>query len=73
MTDQEKAVIMAYTGYCMLSGEKFNIFHKYVEKIMERPIWTHELPMLQSEIHEASKKDFLSICANTFEGGVNDD
>lgn len=43
MTKQECAIVMAYTGKCMLAGEDFNIFHKYVENIMNRPVWTHEL------------------------------
>lgn len=66
MTDQEKAVVMAYTGICMLSGEKFGIFHQYVEKIMGRPIWSHEFATLKNEIREASYEDFLAICADTF-------
>ena len=43
MTDKERAVIMAYTGIIMLTGDKFSIFHKYIEDILARPIWTHEL------------------------------
>ena len=31
MTDREKAIVMAYTGIAMLTGEKFPIFHEYVE------------------------------------------
>ena len=30
MTDKEKAIVMAHTGICMLTGDKFQIFHKYV-------------------------------------------
>lgn len=30
MTDKEKAVVMAYTGIAMLTGDKFDIFHEYV-------------------------------------------
>ena len=33
MTDKEKAIVMAHTGICMLSGDKFQIFHKYVKKV----------------------------------------
>lgn len=36
MTDREKAIVMAHTGICMLTGDKFRIFHKYVEDIMGR-------------------------------------
>lgn len=34
MTDREKAIVMAYTGICMLKGDKFQIFHKYVDKLI---------------------------------------
>ena len=62
MTDREKAIVMAHTGICMLAGEKFSIFHKYVEEILGKPIWTHELPALESQIKEKSKPDFLKLC-----------
>jgi len=62
MTDQEKAVVMAYTGVCMLTGYKFRIFHKYVEKIMGRPIMTHEMGILSKEIKEKAKADFIELC-----------
>ena len=67
MTDREKAIIMAYTGTCMLTGEKFNIFHKYIEEICGRPIWAHELAIenVVDEIKEKSKADFLWLCENS--------
>lgn len=66
MTKEECAIIMAYTGICMLTGEDFGIFHKYVENIMGRPIWTHEMGIgsIADEIKEKSKNDFLKLCAN---------
>lgn len=70
MTDREKAIVMAYTGVAMLTGEKFGIFHKYVEDIMGRPIWTHEFAILAEEIKERAKPDFLKICEeSTYEEG----
>ena len=63
MTDKEKAIVMAHTGICMLTGDKFQIFHKYVEDIMGRPIMTHELGWLADTIKEKSKDDFLVLCA----------
>lgn len=63
MTKKECAIVMAYTGACMLSGDDFNIFHEYVEKLMGKPIWTHEIGYLETEIKEKSKKDFLRLCA----------
>lgn len=62
MTDKEKAIVMAYTGTCMLTGEKFQIFHKYVEYLMGRPVWTHEIGFLGDVIKEKSKDDFISLC-----------
>ena len=64
MTDNERAIIMAYTGVCMLAGDKLDIFYKYIEELLERPIWTHELGIkeIQDEIKERSKSDFLALC-----------
>lgn len=62
MTDREKAIVMAYTGICMLKGDKFQIFHKYVDKLMGRPVLTHEIGILQDTIKERSKADFIALC-----------
>ena len=43
MTKHECAIVMAHTGICMLTGDDFGIYHEYIEKIMGRPVWTHEL------------------------------
>lgn len=67
MTDREKAVVMAYTGTCMLTGEKFSIFHKYVEELMKRPVFTHELPYIASEIREKSQADFIALCESEYD------
>lgn len=64
MIDREKAIVMAHTGKCMLTGDKFQIFHKYVENIMGRPIYTHDIGFLEDEIKEKSKTDFIMLCAN---------
>lgn len=64
MTDREKAIVMAHTGICMLTGNKFQIFHKYVEDIMGRPIMTHEIGFLENAIKEKSKADFIALCAD---------
>lgn len=63
MTDREKAIVMAYTGVTMLKDDKLQIFYKYVEEIMGRPIWTHEMVQLADEIKEKSKADFMALCA----------
>ena len=62
MTDEEKAIVMAYTGVCMLAKDKFQIFHKYVEKLMGRTVYTHELGFLADTIKEKAKEDFIRLC-----------
>ena len=64
MTKKECAIVMAHTGICMLAGEDFQIFHKYVENIMGRPVYTHEMadPTIANEIKEKSTNDFLLLC-----------
>lgn len=62
MTDKEKAIVMAYTGVVMLKCDKIQIFYKYVEKIMGRPILTHEMAQLATKIKEKSKDDFMTLC-----------
>lgn len=64
MTKKECAIVMAHTGICMLAGEDFQIFHKYVENIMGRPVYTHEMgdPRIANEIKEKSTNDFLLLC-----------
>ena len=64
MTDKEKAIVMAHTGICMLTGDKFQIFHKYVEDIMGRPIMTHEMGLLSNMIKEKARPDFMALCAD---------
>ena len=64
MTKQECAIIMAYTGVCMLTGNEFSEYHKYIEYIMNRPVWTHELAdkSIVEEIEEKAKDDFMNLC-----------
>lgn len=63
MTNHERVVVSAYTGYLMCD---FNDVHRYVEEKLGRPVWTHELadPMVQKAVHEASRDDFLALCGN---------
>ena len=64
MTKHEAAVIMAYTGITMLTGDDISIFTEYCEKLVGHPIWTHEYPDREEEIKELSKPDFIEICRN---------
>ena len=60
MTKKEAAIVTAYTG--ILIGE-FSDLHEYIEKILGRPVFTHELAdkELWVEIKEKSRKDFINI------------
>ena len=61
MTKREAAVISAYTGYMCGS---FDIMHEYIETILGRPVFTHELAdaEVMKEIKRMSKPDFTAIC-----------
>lgn len=64
MTKKEAVVIEAYTGVCMLTGDDRNLFYKYINQLIGRPVYTHELPALRNEIKEKAKPDFIKICKN---------
>lgn len=64
MTKHEAAVIQAYTGIAMLTGDDFQIFTKYCEDLLGHSIFTHEYPDCEQEIKELSKPDFIEICKN---------
>lgn len=74
MTDREKAIVMAYTGYAMLTGDKLGLYYQYIQEIVGRPVMTHELaekPM-QETIHTLSKPDFVELCRTNDEPRVLD-
>lgn len=60
MTKRESAIISAFTG--ILCGP-FDEFHKYVEYILDRPVFTHELAnkAITKEIKEKSRADFIDL------------
>ena len=57
---QEAAIVSAYTGFLLGS---FNDMHEYAEKIMGRPIYTHEFAdkILVEELKQKAKQDFITI------------
>ena len=67
MTKQEAAIIMAYTGTTLLTGDDFSIFHKYIEEKLKRPVWTHELAdkAVEREIKEATREEFINTLKNS--------
>lgn len=62
LTSEQAAIIGAFTGY--LAGP-FSEMHAYIERIMGRPVWAHEMAneKVMGEIRQAAKDDFLSITA----------
>ena len=61
MTKEEKIIVSAYTGYLMCD---FTSVHEYIEKVLGRPVFTHELAekRIQKEIEEKVKPDFIKLC-----------
>lgn len=72
MTDREKAVVMAYTGVCMLANDKLGLFYRYVQDKLGRCVMTHELayPEVMDAIKEASRDDFIELCKSSDEPRV---
>lgn len=64
MTDKERAVIMAYTGYVMLTNDKINVFTDYVEKITGEKITIDMMKYkeISDKIQRASTQDFIALC-----------
>lgn len=64
MTKQEAAVLTAYTG--INCCKDFSYFHKYVEGLLKRPIFTHELAHKEvwELIKDKSEPDFMDIVSN---------
>ncbi len=60
MTRQVAAIVSAYTGVLIGGFSEMNI---YVEKVLNRPVWTHEFARkdVAEEIKQASKNDFCGI------------
>lgn len=60
LTKDQAAIIGAFTGY--LAGP-FSDMHAYVERLMERPVFTHEMASkdFAEELRNLAKRDFLAI------------
>lgn len=61
MTKREKVVVSAYTGYLLCD---MHDVHVYIEEILGRPVFTHELASesIQNEIREKARPDLEAIC-----------
>ncbi len=62
LTKEQASIIGAYTGF---AAGPFSDIHGYAEKVLGRPVWTHEFAdeRLSEKLRAAAKDDFLSICA----------
>lgn len=67
MTEKEKIIVSAYTGYLMCDFDKV---HQYIEQKLGLPVYTHELSSLnvQNEIMNKVRDDFLSLCDSEMPG-----
>ncbi len=63
MTLRERLIISAYTGVIMCD---FDIFHKYITEVLDRPVFTPEFanPDVLEELKEKVKPEFLKLCGN---------
>ena len=66
MTIRECAIVETYTGIVMLTGENRKYSYAYMEELMGRPVYTHELA--DKEIVRMLKAkalpDFIELCRN---------
>lgn len=60
MTAREAAIVTAYTGF--LIGD-FDEAHRYIEHVMDRAVWTHEMGdrEFMERVREAAKADFVAL------------
>jgi hypothetical protein len=61
LTKEQALVISAYTGFLVVND--FSDLHEYVEKVMERPVWTSEFANkgFMEELREKLKPEFLKL------------
>lgn len=64
MTLEERVIVETYTGYCMTSGDERDAVYKYMQKLLGRPVYTHELAQksVVNKLHEKRKADFIELC-----------
>lgn len=64
MTLEERVIVETYTGYCMTSGDERDEVYTYMQKLLGRPVYTHELAQksVMKKLHEKSKADFIELC-----------
>jgi hypothetical protein len=60
LTQVQAAIVGAYTGFAI---GPFSDIHAYAERVLRRPIMTHEFASkaLTAELREAAKADFVAL------------
>lgn len=60
MTKDEAAIVSAYTGVML---GKFSDMQAYAERVMGRPVWTHEFASerVVEELKAACRPDFMAL------------
>lgn len=60
MTKDEAAIVSAYTGVML---GKFSDMQQYAERVMGRPLWTHEFASqdVVDELKAATRPDFMAL------------
>lgn len=61
LTKEQAAIIGVYSG---ISCGPFSDIHELAEKLLDRPIFTHEMafPEIWDQLREKVKPQFLEIC-----------
>lgn len=64
MTLKERVIVETYTGICMTSAEERDEVYKYMEGLLGRPFFTHELANRETQdlLNKKAKADFLALC-----------
>ena len=64
MTKRESLIISAYTGYMVC--KEFSDLHEFIEEIMKRPVFTHELASKEfnAELREKLKPKIVGLIEN---------
>lgn len=64
MTLKERVIVETYTGVCMTTGNERNELYKYMEELLGRPVYTHELACEEGwkRLKEKALPDFKALC-----------
>lgn len=62
MTKKEVAIVMAYTGDTMLTGDDLKYFYDYVSELLGRTAYTHDFFLEDEKIKLKAEPDFIKLC-----------